>query len=86
MSATALAGKGKERTFKKEIPFTYGHFWMFLAYAVGGMFTIGFGEMDYQAIKTLGKSIVFYAVLPIVALIVESIIKDRSEKNNKNQV
>lgn len=83
MYAMFLAGEGKEHTFKKEIPFTYGHFWMFLSYAVGGMFAIGFGEMDYLAIKTLGKSIVFYAVLPVPVLFIEGFVNDRIKKKKR---
>lgn len=83
MAAMVLAEQGKENTFKKDVSVTYGHFWIFLAYAVGGMFTIGFGEMDYEEIKTLGKSIVFYAALPVPVLFIEAFAKDRIEKKKR---
>lgn len=83
MGAIIIVGQEEESTFKKEISVTYGHFWMFIAYAVGGMFTIGFGEMDYEEIKTLGKSIVFYAALPVPIFLAETFIKDRIEKKKR---
>ena len=67
--------------FRKELPFTCLHFWIFVAYAVVGMFIIGFGDIPYKDVVAFGKSIVFYTVLPIIVLIIECIINDRKGKN-----
>lgn len=69
--------------FAKELPFTCIHFWMFVAYAVVGMFTIGFGDIDYEEIKGLGKSIVFYAVLPVPVFFIECFVNDRIKKKKR---
>lgn len=66
--------------FAKELPFTCVHFWIFVAYAVVGMFMVGFGDIPYKDVVAFGKSIVFYTVLPIIVLIIECIINDRKEK------
>lgn len=83
MYTMAISGEAKEHTFKKDFSYTYSHFWMFLAYAVGGMFTIGFGDIDYEGIKSLGKSIVFYAVLPVPVFFIEGFVNDRIKKKKR---
>lgn len=66
--------------FRKELPFTCLHFWIFIAYAVVGMFIIGFGDIPYKELPSFGKSIVFYVALTIIVGITEAFIKDRKEK------
>jgi hypothetical protein len=81
LASIALVDQTKEKSFKKEIPFTYAHFWMLIAYAVSSIYLIGFKDIPYEEIKHIGKSIVFYTVLPIIVLIIECIINNRKGKN-----
>lgn len=79
----AHVDQAKENTFRKLMPVTYIHIWMFLAYAVSGMFVIGFSDMSYDSMESLGKSIVFYAALPVLVVFIESFIRDRIEKKKR---
>ena len=63
--------------FRKELPFTCVHFWIFVAYAVVGMFMIGFGDIPYNEMPAFGKSIIFYMTLTILVFFIEAFIKDR---------
>ena len=80
IATIAFLDQAKENTFRKEMPVTYMHFWMFLAYAVSGMFVVGFSNLPYDSIRSLGRSLTFYAALPVVVFIIECFIKDKKEK------
>ena len=67
--------------FRKELPFTCVHFWIFVAYAVVGMFMIGFGDIPYNEMPAFGKSVIFYMALTILVFFIEAFIKDRKEKS-----
>ena len=82
LASIALVDQTKDKSFKKEIPFTYAHFWMFIAYAISSIYMVGFKDIPYEEIKLIGKSIVFYTVLPIIVLIIECIINDKKKREN----
>lgn len=69
--------------FAKELPFTCVHFWIFVAYAVVGMFMVGFGDIPYKDVVAFGKSIVFYAALPVPVSFIECFVKARIEKKKR---
>lgn len=80
IATIAFLDQAKENTFRKEMPVTYMHFWMCIAYAVSGMFVVGFSNLPYDSIRSLGRSLTFYAALPVVVFIIECFIKDKKEK------
>lgn len=80
IAAMAMSGQIEGFSFWKKYPVTYGHFWMFLVYAVGGIFMIGFRDMEYGDMRALGKCILFYTAYPVIAFVIEYWIKTRKEK------
>lgn len=80
ISSTISSHPDSKGFFMKELPFTYAHYWVFLAYVVIGIFMIGFTDKSYDAMKCIGKGALFYAILPVVVFIIECFIKDRKEK------
>lgn len=83
LASIALVDQTKDKSFKKEIPFTYAHFWMFIAYAVSSIYIVGFKDIPYEEIKHIGKSIVFYAALPVPVFFIEYFVKDKIEKKKR---
>ena len=69
----------KDRSIRKEIPFTYAHFWMMIAYCVSAIITIGFVDIPYDEMRNLGKCAIFYLILPAVVLLIECITKDKTK-------
>lgn len=65
--------------FKKELPFTYIHFIIFVFYAVISAIVIGFTNISYESMKSIGQCSVFYAALPVPVVFIESFIRDRIE-------
>ena len=84
MAALALMDQKEGRSFKKEIPFTYTHLWIFLAYAVSGIFMVGFGNLSYEDMRAIGKGSVFYILLPIIAFIADCLIFGRNKTNRSS--
>lgn len=74
---------GSKGYLAKELPFTYAHLWIFLAYVVIGIFTIGFTDKSYDAMKCIGKGALFYAILPVVVFFIEGFVKDKIEKKRR---
>lgn len=69
---------------KKKRPFTYLHWLVFQLYTTLGIFTIGFTDKSYYAIKGIGKSALFYAILPIIVFIIESSISNTANKKGQD--
>lgn len=69
----AFSNSENSSFFRKELPFTYTHFIIFVFYAVIGMIVIGFTNISYESMKSIGQCSVFYAGMTILVCIVESI-------------
>ena len=83
MAALSLIDQKEDNSFRKKMPYTYAHFWVFIGYAVSGVLKIGFSKLPYEEMISIGKCTVFYMILPIIALIIECTIRDK--RNNKGQ-
>lgn len=80
IAAASISDQREGGSFWKKYPVTYGHFWIFLIYAVGGIFMIGFKDMEYEDMRTVGKCMLFYTAYPVIAFVIEYWIKTRKEK------
>lgn len=70
----ALSAESNKDSWKSHFPVTVGHLWILILYAVIAMFIIGFKKnIDYESMKQLGRSISYYAALPIVSFLIEGI-------------
>lgn len=78
--AISSASHAKDNTFKKEYIITYGHFWIFLTYAIIGMIKIAFTSIEYNDMKALSRGLVVFAVYPVIAFCIESWINERRSK------
>lgn len=76
----AFVYQEKESSFKKEYIATYSHFWMFLTYAIIGMFKIAFKTIEYDDIKALSQGLIFFAIYPVVTFFIESWLNERRRK------
>ena len=78
--AIAIASNAKEGTFKKECIVTYGHFWVFLAYAIIGMLEIAFTRMEYNDIKDLSQGLIIFVIYPVITFFIETWLNERKRK------
>lgn len=80
MAVLSLIDQKEDNSFRKKMPYTYAHFWVFIGYAVSAIFLIGFKDIPYEDMRSLGQSLLCYIPLPVIALIIENNIKEKKEK------
>lgn len=70
----------KEGTIRRDYPFTFSHLCAVFVYAIVTMMVIGFKDMSYEDMRSLGQSLLCYIPLPIIVFIIEYCIKEKEEK------
>lgn len=72
--------KAKEGTIRRDYPVAFGHLYAVFSYAIVTMMIIGFKDMSYEDMRSLGQSLLCYIPLPIIVFIIEYCIKEKEEK------
>ena len=69
--APNLITNPKDKTFRKEFPFTVYFVCVLFAYALVSTIAVGFADITYEEMRAVVKAIICYIAYPVIVFLIE---------------